>query len=922
MYFFFVVADAVGETSNYPSAYSLGGQTSLVSGDLSGLVSDDGDYMTFRSYYSGTDISDFVDNDNSDMDFFRDKGTHSNFSAQQLGPDSVFDVITEEDTNTIVFGQITVSSEQSTGSTVWTDVPGAALNFTPGSSTEEWLIFVAADIRSSSTLEDQARFRYVVNQNSFGETGVQQGTTSTNPINPYNVYFHFTRVTGVNSEQNVRFQFQAPSGLTAYARNVKILCIRLDSAGLEYVEENGDISITGYDTLATLQFTPSSAGDYIIAYCALVSELPVGGGASTWLDYDSGTSLYPEAWATPNTKRIHTDRDQFEPHCLFTKIGLTATQQILKAQAQLQNIGETSTARDVRIAAFRVDAFDLIEFDEDIAVGSTTQANTVRSVVNTLDPGEQRDYLILAGIHTISSGTSSRETGGIEIDDVFVQRKGDQRLDYSEIARIASHCVFVKESSTSFKVETTYGTGGVGFDTVYSKQSVIYVLKIPENYELDLEAQWTNVPQNPSNAQLCLFGGTMSSENVKVDVWTGAGWDNLFSNLTSGWNNISASSYLQVSNFTIRFKGETETDDTTQDGWYIDAAVLHVWSNEYSIDVGFTGLSDVEDWRQLRFSMDASWTTDSVNVILQLYNYTLGDYAETGFGCIAYTSGSTPNVDENQSQIIDSDPADFRNATGYWKMRVKGFKATDAQFDLKIDCIEFEPVNFVAQPFDWFSLFLYIISAFIIFLFILFLVLRRKKTETHTENKNQLFSKSFGMTHEQIIGKKVLFEIDPTANYQNALSNFVSEARNNDEVVFIFTSANSFFHSKFSKTEDVRFFIMASKTSSSENTNKKETILPASDLSLLLDAFLRIQKTEKRKTVNIVFDNLSDTILLCGFEKTYKFTRWLLESASSTKSTFLFLFNPTAHDPMTSSSIRGLFQTRLVYAQNARVRKT
>ncbi|MCK4439824.1 hypothetical protein KAU85_02455, partial [Candidatus Bathyarchaeota archaeon] len=395
---------------------------------------------------------DFGDNDTSNVDGAPDIGTHSNFAAQQHGPDSIYDVLTEQNANRIFFEQVAVSSGQSTSKTAWTDVPGASVSFTPSSSSEEWLIFVTSDIRSSRATEDQARFRYDVNGVSRGETGVQQGTTSTSPIDPYNVYFHFSKITEVTSQQTVKFQFQASSGAIAYAKNIHILCIRLDVADLEYTEVNGDVSITGSQTLATLQFTPSSSGDYIIAFCALLSELPTGAGPETWLDYDSGTSLYPDAWSTPNNRRIHTDRDQFEPHGLFARTTLDTTQHAFRVQTQLRTSGSTSTARDVRIAAFRVDAFDLLEFDEDTAVASTTGANTVRSVVNTLNPGEQRDYLILAGIHTISKGTSSREAGGIEVDDVFVQRKGDQGLFYSQIARIASHYAYVKTSSASFKV--------------------------------------------------------------------------------------------------------------------------------------------------------------------------------------------------------------------------------------------------------------------------------------------------------------------------------------------------------------------------------------------------------------------------------------------------------------------------------------
>jgi len=679
------------ETLSYnPSGYALGGSTSWLSGDISDLTLDDSVCMTFRSYYSGTDTSDFVDNNTSDVDSSGDKGTHSNFSAQQAGPDSVFDVLTEQNTNSIVLEQVTVSSEQSTTNTAWTDFPAASVAFTPNSLTEEWLIFVTADTRSASTSENRARFRYDVNGVPRGEMGVQQGTTSTSPVDPYNIYFHFTRITGVTSQQTVKFQFQASSWATAYARNIHILCIRLDAAGVEYIEMNGDTPITGSQTLATLQFTSPSSGDYIVAYCVLVSELPIGGGAETWLDYDSGTSLYPDAWSTPNTMRIYTDRDQFEPHGLFTKINLNTIQHTFRVQAQLRTAGDTSTARDVRIVAFRVDAFDLLEFDEDTAASSTSGANTVRSTVNMLDPGEQRDYLILAGIHTISNGTSSREAGGIEIDDIFVQRKGDQRLSYSQIARIASHYAYVKTSSTSFKVETTYGTGGTGSDTIYSKQSVIYVLRIPRNFELDLEAQWTDAAYGLPNAELCIFGGTMGSEDIMVDLWNGSAWRNVFTDLSSGWNNVTVSSYLESSTFTIRFQDGMKTGDTAKDSWDIDVTLLHIWSDEHTVEVELTGSSDMRDWSQLNWTVDSAWTISSVNVTLQLYSYTFGGYPTSGNGYMTYTSDNTPNTDENKSQTININAMHFRNTTGHWKMKITGVKATDTQFDFKADWIEFK----------------------------------------------------------------------------------------------------------------------------------------------------------------------------------------------------------------------------------------
>ncbi|PVX26435.1 MAG: hypothetical protein CW691_01450, partial [Candidatus Bathyarchaeum sp.] len=98
------------------------------------------------------------------------------------------------------------------------------------------------------------------------------------------------------------------------------------------------------------------------------------------------------------------------------------------------------------------------------------------------------------------------------------------------------------------------------------------------NCEIDLELQWTNLDFHEVNEELCIYMGDVGGENLRVDVWTGSEWDNLFTNLNVGWNNVTVSSYLTSSKLTIRFVGSIETGDTTQDFWAIDVALLHTWS--------------------------------------------------------------------------------------------------------------------------------------------------------------------------------------------------------------------------------------------------------------------------------------------------------------------------------------------------------
>ncbi|MCW4016344.1 MAG: hypothetical protein NWF06_08240 [Candidatus Bathyarchaeota archaeon] len=116
-------------------------------------------------------------------------------------------------------------------------------------------------------------------------------------------------------------------------------------------------------------------------------------------------------------------------------------------------------------------------------------------------------------------------------------------------------------------------------DTWEIDAALIHVWNEEEaNYELDLEVQWTSANYDEANEELCIYVDSVSGEHLRVDVWTGSAWVNLFEDLDVGWNNITISSYLTSPEFTIRFTGTTETGDTTQDYWAIDATLLRTWS--------------------------------------------------------------------------------------------------------------------------------------------------------------------------------------------------------------------------------------------------------------------------------------------------------------------------------------------------------
>ncbi len=120
-----IITGITSQTYN-PISFNLLGSTNHLGGSVADLGINDGTYIAYTSYSSGagTDLTEYVDNNDSDVDNSNDKGTHSSFAAQQDGPDSVSDILTEENTGPLNITQIdTESFEGSWPPTGWSETP-------------------------------------------------------------------------------------------------------------------------------------------------------------------------------------------------------------------------------------------------------------------------------------------------------------------------------------------------------------------------------------------------------------------------------------------------------------------------------------------------------------------------------------------------------------------------------------------------------------------------------------------------------------------------------------------------------------------------------------------------------------------------------------------------------------------------------
>lgn len=104
--------------------------------------------------------------------------------------------------------------------------------------------------------------------------------------------------------------------------------------------------------------------------------------------------------------------------------------------------------------------------------------------------------------------------------------------------------------------------------------------------------------------------------------------------------------------------------------------------------VEFGGTSNANGWTQIKWTVDLSFTAESVTATLQLWNYTLGGYSPANNG---YIQASIGTANATQTQTITVNPTQFRDGSGNWQLKITGAKTVATQFDLKVDFVLYNP---------------------------------------------------------------------------------------------------------------------------------------------------------------------------------------------------------------------------------------
>jgi hypothetical protein len=144
------------------------------------------------------------------------------------------------------------------------------------------------------------------------------------------------------------------------------------------------------------------------------------------------------------------------------------------------------------------------------------------------------------------------------------------------------------------------------------------------------------------------------------------------------------------STFTIIGTNTISSDTTVIAYECFDVEFMNFGTPEFTCEVELSGTANTNSWTQLNWMTELSFTIADVTTTLQTYNYNAHQYPTSGDGYMTDTIGQTDTI---KNQILTTSPSDYRDAGGNWKIKIKGTKITDTQFEMRIDWTEFKATS-------------------------------------------------------------------------------------------------------------------------------------------------------------------------------------------------------------------------------------
>src|SRR2546428_2286140 len=174
------------------------------------------------------------------------------------------------------------------------------------------------------------------------------------------------------------------------------------------------------------------------------------------------------------------------------------------------------------------------------------------------------------------------------------------------------------------------------------------------------------------------------------------------------------------------------------------------------------------------------------------------------------------------------------------------------------------------------------------------------------------FSRTVGLSHEEIAGRKLLLEFDPQGDSDRIFKSVFAESASNFQRTVVFTRKGRPVYSMAQRQPAAKVFVLTSRVSYPKVENENLVLLPSYDTSLLLDALNKTIEAYAGSSFTIIFDSITHFIFTLGPERTYSLVRQALELMISDKITAIFALNSKAHDPKTMATFENMFDLEIL----------
>jgi hypothetical protein len=456
---------------------------------------------------------------------------------------------------------------------------------------------------------------------------------------------------------------------------------------------------TAYQDKVSVSFTPQVSADFVIIAAAEVQ------GSST--SYQAKARLTVNSTTHQELAYRVKDTTDWYPFSGLKRLTLTGgTNYEIKIQFCTNNAGGTAYIRNAKIVLLSLQS----EYAESETLSTTSNTSWEDKTTLTFTPTSSGDYLIIATANYRGSSTSRDVYIRLIQDGTTINADNSGRPGSGTTANYYTFGVMRRVTLDTLPHNFTIqycssaaaGTAGIN----YAHMVAVKLDQFDADYYAEDETEsspavvgaWADKVVNTYTADAGDYlmigsisyksGNTNNAVGIDVQTESSSRQSSLVEHRNT--NDYESAFFMTKQTLTVGSK----TDSIRWMGEHVNARVksgrlisCKLPLLAQTVEVEFSGTSNTQNWTQLEWTTDLSFTTADVTTTLQLYNYNASQYPASGDGYMADSIGQN---DVTKNQTITDNSAYYRDASGNWKIKITGTKATDTQFELKIDWIEFK----------------------------------------------------------------------------------------------------------------------------------------------------------------------------------------------------------------------------------------